>query len=264
MWPSPSSDNLHGQRLESLSLHVGGVAVHLPNAWHVGGGGLMFIWLLICAFPWPCDTLCVAASGFIGTGNAWRCQEVPGLSQVHVWKLLLQLGWVIYDWSAYLGLSVPSTQLGFHQTPARLSTSTEDFINQKPHFFCACIHPATVSSILLCSSGHRSYVAKFCATETKLLQPSASVAVSSPLRADTGSNHQDFGGGGTFYTNSLFCLIAPSYQAQESVASFAMAFNLGKAESAAALNLLHEVNGDIKDALTELVRYLIWIRAVVS
>jgi hypothetical protein len=30
------------------------------------------------------------------------------------------------------------------------------------------------------------------------------------------------------------------------------------------LNLLHEVNGDIKDALTELVRYLIWIRAVVS
>ena len=56
---------------------------------------------------------------------------------------------------------------------------------------------------------------------------------------------------------SQFSIYVPSYKAQESVASFATAFNLGKAESAAALNLLHEVHAEVKDALTELVRYLI-------
>lgn len=45
-------------------------------------------------------------------------------------------------------------------------------------------------------------------------------------------------------------------QAHDSVSAFAQAYCLGEKESAAAVNLLRFIPGDIKDALTELVRTL--------
>lgn len=43
-------------------------------------------------------------------------------------------------------------------------------------------------------------------------------------------------------------------QNHDSIASFAAAYSLGKQESAAAVNLLGKIPGEIKDALTLLVR----------